>query len=115
MDDLTDYERELIEDSQPRYELWPYQVDAIERSREPVSERLRLHYIGGAHVGLRGEWARLIREETAALAEIGRLYARLRREMRAVDTNHVNWTPASIEERFGHLLRPRIDDDEVIF
>lgn len=109
MDDLTDYEREFIEDSQRT--AWGVETP----EREPVSERLRLHYIGGAHAGLRGEWARLIREETATLAEISRRYARLRREMRAVDTNHVNWTPASMEERFGHLLRPRIDDDEVIF
>lgn len=85
MDDLTDYERELIEDSQPRYELWPHQVDAIERSREPVSERLRLHYVGGAHAGLRGEWARLIRDETATLAEISRRYRRLRRDLRDAD------------------------------
>ncbi len=48
----------------------------------PVSERLRLHYIEGAHAGLRGEWARIIREETAMLAEISRRYRRYRRDMR---------------------------------
>lgn len=60
-------------------------VRALENEREPVSERLRLHYIGGAHVGLRGEWARLIRLETATLAEISRRYRRLRRDLRDAD------------------------------
>lgn len=60
-------------------------LDEARRWREnfvPVSERLRLHYIEGAHAGLRGEWARIIREETAVLAETSRRYRRYRRDMR---------------------------------
>lgn len=87
MDDLTDYERELIEDSQPRDGgmSWMQYVVHKERDYESVAERLRLHYVGGAHAGLRGEWARLIRDETATLAEISRRYRRLRRDLRDAD------------------------------
>lgn len=74
-------------------------ADAPER--ESVSERLRLHYIGGAHVGLRGEWARLIRDETATLAEISRRYRRMRRDLDTMGEVTGTFTP--------HI------DDEVIF
>lgn len=77
---------------------WP---DDQREAFEPVSERLRLHYVGGAHAGLRGEWARLIRDETATLAEISRRYARMRRDIGATfvpGTNHVNWAPIDTED-----------------
>lgn len=91
-----DYEREFIEDSQPQTATEIQMLDRERQSREdftPVSERLRLHYIEGAHAGLRGEWARIIREETAMLAEISRRYRRYRRDMRE-------------EQRVGQYLPP---------
>lgn len=51
----------------------------------PVSERLRLHYCEGAHAGLRGDWARVIRDEAALRA----LY--LRRWRRAVRDESKTW------------------------
>jgi len=82
----SEYEREFTEDSQPS--RWNGEVTlGVEgrRAREnfvPVSERLRLHYIEGAHAGLRGEWARIIREETAMLASTSRRWRRTMRDIR---------------------------------